>query len=237
VQQARGGLHQQPQHEVKSLKAVREGLDDLHGNVKERFFYIGIKKKKKGDEKEKKDEMFAGRSASKGSDAKVPDKYLSYTKSLSDASTTVLEVRPITPPYMDITGNGNNMLSFSFPNNPDQFLLSDTVYLSGSIQINIASDDEKDTFANLKPAIPKLFTILQTHRFRVGGRSWMSAPTATSTACIGTAKPTPSRTCKSSPMEMGPLLRDKQHLLTGRSASPCNFTIPSCLEWLEPPRN
>jgi len=114
--------------------------------------------------------MFAGRSASKGSDAKVPDKYLSYTKSLSDASTTVLEVRPITPPYMDITGNGNNMLSFSFPNNPDQFLLSDTVFLSGSIQINITSDDVKDTFANLKPAIPKLFTILQQYRFRVGGQ-------------------------------------------------------------------
>ena len=38
VQQARGGLHQQPQHKVKRLKAVAQGLDDLHGNVKESFF-------------------------------------------------------------------------------------------------------------------------------------------------------------------------------------------------------
>lgn len=85
--------------------------------------------------------MFAARSAAKGSDAKVPDKYLSYTKSMSDATTTVLEVRPDTPAQMDITGSSNNMLTFTFPNNPDQFLLSDTVFLSGSIRINIASDD------------------------------------------------------------------------------------------------
>jgi len=109
-------------------------------------------------------------SGSKGSDAKVPAKYLSYMKSMSDASTNFIEVRPITPPFMDITGNGNNMLSFSIPNNNDQFLLSDSLYLSGFIQTTIASTDVLDTFTVLEPGIPRIFTILQQHRFKVGGQ-------------------------------------------------------------------
>ena len=106
----------------------------------------------------------------KGSDAKIPSKYLSYTKSLSDTRTDVLEIRPMTPPAMDITANGNNMLSFELPNIDKSFLLSDTVYLSGSIQVNITSTNVGDTYANLQPAIPKIFTILRQHRFRVGGQ-------------------------------------------------------------------
>ena len=64
----------------------------------------------------------------------------------------------------------NNMLSFNLPNNEDYFLLSDSVYLSGLIQVDITSTDAADTFALLKPEIPKIFTILQSHRFRVGGQ-------------------------------------------------------------------
>ena len=109
--------------------------------------------------------------ATKGSDASVPSKYLSYEKKLSDTRTDVIEVRPVTSPNMDMQPSGsNNLVSFNLPNNPDQFLRSDTLYLSGNIQINITSDDAADTFANLKPAIPKLFTILQRHSFRVGGQ-------------------------------------------------------------------
>ena len=104
--------------------------------------------------------------ASKGSDVRIPAKYLSYEKIVSDTRTDVIEVRPNTSPNI----GSNNLVSFNLPNNPDQFLLSDTLYLSGNIQVNITSDDPADTFANLKPAIPKLFTILQSHRFRVGGQ-------------------------------------------------------------------
>jgi len=109
--------------------------------------------------------------ASKGSEARIPAKYLSYEKKVSDTRTDVIEVRPNTSPNMDMQPFGsNNLVSFNLPNNPDQFLLSDTLYLSGNIQINITSDDPADTFANLKPAIPKLFTILQRHSFKVGGQ-------------------------------------------------------------------
>ena len=111
------------------------------------------------------------RTATKGSDARIPSKYLSYEKTISDTRTDVIEVRPVTSPTMDMQPSGsNNLLSFNLPNNPDQFLLSDSLYLSGNIQINMTSDDAKDTFANLKPKITKLFTILQRHSFRVGGQ-------------------------------------------------------------------
>jgi hypothetical protein len=108
---------------------------------------------------------------SKGSDARIPSKYLSYEKTISDTRTDVIEVRPVTSPNMYMQPSGsNNMLSFNLPNNPEQFLLSDSLYLSGNIQINMTTHDEKDTFAKLKPSISKLFTILRRHSFRVGGQ-------------------------------------------------------------------
>ena len=110
-------------------------------------------------------------SGAKGSDAKIPAKYLSYEKKISDTRTDVIEVRPVTSPVMDMQPSGsNNMLSFNLPNNEDYFLLSDSVYLSGLIQVDITSTDADDTFALLKPEIPRIFTILQSHRFRVGGQ-------------------------------------------------------------------
>ena len=110
-------------------------------------------------------------SGAKGSDAKIPAKYLSYEKKISDTRTDVIEVRPVTSPVMDMQPSGsNNMLSFNLPNNEDYFLLSDSVYLSGLIQVDITSTDADDTFALLKPEIRRIFTILQSHRFRVGGQ-------------------------------------------------------------------
>ena len=110
-------------------------------------------------------------SGAKGSDAKIPAKYLSYEKKISDTRTDVIEVRPVTSPAMDMQPSGsNNMLSFNLPNNEDYFLLSDSVYLSGLIQVNTTSTDATDTFELLKPGIPKISTIRQTHRFRVGGQ-------------------------------------------------------------------
>ena len=110
-------------------------------------------------------------SGAKGSDAKIPAKYLSYEKKISDTRTDVIEVRPVTSPVMDMQPSGsNNMLSFNLPNNEDYFLLSDSVYLSGLIQVDITSTDAADTFALLKPEIRRIFTILQSHRFRVGGQ-------------------------------------------------------------------
>jgi len=204
----------------------RHGRDD---------FFLPENKKRRKKEKEKK--MFAGRSASKGSDAKVPDKYLSYTKSLSDASTTVLEVRPITPPYMDITGNGNNMLSFSFPNNPDQFLLSDTVFLSGSIQINITSDDEKDTFAELKPAIPKLFTILQQHRFRVGGQIVDECTNSNLNCLHWNCKTNSIEDLQIQPYGDGSFIAGQTAPAYRAFRIPLHCTTRSSLAWREPPKN
>ena len=110
-------------------------------------------------------------SGSKGSDAKIPAKYLSYEKKISDTRTDVIEVRPVTSSVMDMQPSGsNNMLSFNLPNNEDYFLLSDSVYVSGLIQVNITSTDAEDTFENLRPGSPKIFTILQSHRFRVGSQ-------------------------------------------------------------------
>ena len=74
-------------------------------------------------------------SGAKGSDAKIPAKYLSYEKKISDTRTDVIEVRPVTSPVMDMQPSGNN----------------DSVYLSGLIQVNITSTDAEDTFENLRP--------------------------------------------------------------------------------------
>src|SRR5690606_7276846 len=101
------------------------------------------------EKKTKQKQTNMSRAATKGSDARIPSKYLSYEKTISDTRTDVIEVRPVTSPNMDMQPSGsNNLLSFNLPNNPDQFLLSDSLYLSGNIQINMTSDDEKDTFAD-----------------------------------------------------------------------------------------
>ena len=63
----------------------------------------------------------------------------------------MIEVRPVTSPAMDMQPSGsNNMLSFNLPNNEDYFLLSDSVYLSGLIQVDITSTDAEDTYANVE---------------------------------------------------------------------------------------
>ena len=102
--------------------------------------------------------------------SRVPQKYRSYAKEQSDVKTTVLELRPQTSSSLNIDGSQNNMVQFYFPNNPGMFLLSDSVFLSGRIQANITSDDVKDTYALLQPAIPNLLAILQRHEFKVGGQ-------------------------------------------------------------------